>query len=82
LAKERFLPAIGEVDLLAHNNVDFLVTFSSAEFVGVNYYDGRVSWFADLGVTSALELDGASVCVQTGTTTELNGGLFPCDGLS
>jgi general L-amino acid transport system substrate-binding protein len=42
-------------------------------FAGVNYYDGQGFMVSkDLGVTSALELDGATVCVQTGTTTELN----------
>ncbi len=42
-------------------------------FAGVNYYDGQGFMVSkDLGVTSALELDGATVCIQTGTTTELN----------
>ena len=42
-------------------------------FVGVNYYDGQGFMVSkDLGVTSAMELDGATVCIQTGTTTELN----------
>lgn len=42
-------------------------------FVGVNYYDGQGFMVpADLGVTSALDLDGATVCIETGTTTELN----------
>ena len=42
-------------------------------FAGVNYYDGQGFMVRkSLGVTSALELSGASVCVQTGTTTELN----------
>ena len=65
----------GEIDVLSRNttwtysrDVDLKLTF-----VGVNYYDGQ-GFIAkkDLGVTSALELDGASVCIQTGTTTELN----------
>jgi len=43
------------------------------EFVGVNYYDGQGFMVRkDLGVNSALELDGASACTNTGTTTELN----------
>src|SRR5919106_935422 len=43
------------------------------DFVGVTYYDGQGFMVPQsLGVKSALELDGASVCVQTGTTTELN----------
>src|SRR3546814_15779426 len=42
-------------------------------FIGVNYYDGQGFMVPkELGVTSAQELDGASVCIQTGTTTELN----------
>jgi len=45
----------------------------SFEFVGVNYYDGQGFMVPrELGVSSALELDGATVCIQTGTTTELN----------
>ena len=42
-------------------------------FHGINYYDGQgFMTRKDLGVSSAKELDGASVCIQTGTTTELN----------
>ena len=74
--KTRFTAlASGEVDMLARNttwtfsrDVDLKFTF-----VGVNYYDGQGFMVpADLGVSSATELDGASVCIQTGTTTELN----------
>ncbi|MDZ4735811.1 MAG: amino acid ABC transporter substrate-binding protein [Rhodospirillaceae bacterium] len=75
-ATERFTALqSGEVDLLARNTT---WTFSrdvqlGFEFVGVNYYDGQGFMVrSELGVASALELDGASVCVQTGTTTELN----------
>lgn len=67
--------ASGETDLLARNST---WTFSrdtdlKLDFVGVNYYDGQ-GFMArkDMGVTSAKELDGASICIQTGTTTELN----------
>ena len=43
------------------------------EFTGVNYYDGQGFMATKaLGVSSATELDGATVCIQTGTTTELN----------
>jgi len=43
------------------------------DFVGVNYYDGQGFMVPkDLGVSSAKDLDGATVCIQTGTTTELN----------
>ncbi|MFP6749027.1 MAG: amino acid ABC transporter substrate-binding protein [Alphaproteobacteria bacterium] len=75
-AKSRF-PALqsGEVDMLARNTTwtfdrDVKLGF---EFAGVNFYDGQGFMVRkDLGVKSALELDGATVCVTTGTTTELN----------
>jgi general L-amino acid transport system substrate-binding protein len=65
----------GEFDMLSRNttwtysrDVDVKLTF-----VGVNYYDGQGFIVpASLGVNSATELEGASVCIQTGTTTELN----------
>ena len=67
--------ASGEVDMLARNttwtfsrDVDLKFTF-----VGINYYDGQGFMVPkSLGVSSAKELDGATVCIQTGTTTELN----------
>ena len=65
----------GEIDLLARNTT---WTFSrdtelKFDFVGVNYYDGQGFIVPkSLGVTSAKDLDGATVCIQTGTTTELN----------
>ncbi|MHA1524771.1 MAG: amino acid ABC transporter substrate-binding protein [Alphaproteobacteria bacterium] len=65
----------GEIDMLARNTT---WTFSrdadlKLTFVGVNYYDGQGFMVpTKLGVSSAKELDGASVCIQTGTTTELN----------
>ncbi|WP_406721228.1 MULTISPECIES: amino acid ABC transporter substrate-binding protein [Thioclava] len=65
----------GEIDLLSRNTT---WTFSrdvdlKLDFAGVNYYDGQGFMVRkDLGVTSAKELDGATVCIQTGTTTELN----------
>ncbi|OCX58657.1 amino acid ABC transporter substrate-binding protein [Thioclava sp. SK-1] len=65
----------GEVDVLVRNTT---WTFSrdtdlKLDFVGVNYYDGQGFMVPKaLGVTSAKELDGASICIQTGTTTELN----------
>jgi general L-amino acid transport system substrate-binding protein len=67
--------ASGEVDVLARNST---WTYSrdtdlNLDFVGVNYYDGQGFLVPRaLGVTSATELDGATVCIQTGTTTELN----------
>ncbi|NNK65346.1 MAG: amino acid ABC transporter substrate-binding protein [Rhodobacteraceae bacterium] len=74
--KTRFTAlAAGEIDMLSRNTT---WTFSrdvdlKFEFVGVNYYDGQ-GFIAprELGVTSAKDLDGATVCIQTGTTTELN----------
>ena len=74
--KTRF-PALqaGEIDVLSRNttwtlsrDVDLGLTF-----VGVNYYDGQgFIGRKALGLSSATELDGASICIQTGTTTELN----------
>jgi general L-amino acid transport system substrate-binding protein len=75
-AKERFTALqSGEIDLLARNTTWTLTRDVNLgfEFVGVNYYDGQGFMVRrDLGVDSAMELDGASVCIQTGTTTELN----------
>jgi general L-amino acid transport system substrate-binding protein len=75
-AKERFTALqSGEIDMLSRNTT---WTFSrdtdlGFDFVGVNYYDGQGFMVRKaLGVNSAKELSGASVCVQTGTTTELN----------
>jgi general L-amino acid transport system substrate-binding protein len=65
----------GEGDVLWRNTT---VTFSrdvgvKLRFHGINYYDGQGFMVPKaLGVSSASELDGASVCIQTGTTTELN----------
>jgi len=75
-AKERFTALqSGEVDLLSRNTTWTLTRDSALglDFTGVTYYDGQ-GFMAPvaLGVKSALELDGASVCVQPGTTTELN----------
>ena len=75
-AKERF-PALqsGEVDLLYRTTTWTMSrdTQLGFDFVGVNYYDGQGFMVKkSLGVKSAKELDGATVCVATGTTTELN----------
>ncbi|MEH6835787.1 MULTISPECIES: amino acid ABC transporter substrate-binding protein [Falsihalocynthiibacter] len=74
--KTRFTAlASGEIDMLARNTT---WTFSrdvdlKFDFAGVNYYDGQGFMIPTaLGVSSAKELDGATVCIQTGTTTELN----------
>jgi general L-amino acid transport system substrate-binding protein len=75
-AKERFTALqSGEVDLLSRNTTWTITRDSSLglSFAGVNFYDGQGFMVKkSLGVKSAKELKGASVCVQTGTTTELN----------
>jgi general L-amino acid transport system substrate-binding protein len=75
-SKERFTALqSGEVDVLSRNTTWTLNRDSALglDFTGVTYYDGQGFMVPkSLGVKSALELDGASVCVQTGTTTELN----------
>ncbi|MHA6267514.1 amino acid ABC transporter substrate-binding protein [uncultured Aliiroseovarius sp.] len=74
--KTRFTAlASGEVDMLARNTTwtlsrDVDLKF---DFIGVNYYDGQGFLVSkEMGVSSAKDLDGATVCIQTGTTTELN----------
>jgi len=65
----------GEVDLLVRNTTATLTrdTELAFDFPAVNYYDGQGFMVKkELGVSSAKELDGATICVQTGTTTELN----------
>ncbi|MEH6655639.1 amino acid ABC transporter substrate-binding protein [Loktanella salsilacus] len=65
----------GEIDLLARNTTWTMSrdTDLKFDFIGVNYYDGQGFLIPkSLGVTSAKDLDGATVCIQTGTTTELN----------
>lgn len=75
-AKER-LTALqsGEIDMLSRNTTwtQTRDTSLGLKFAGVNYYDGQGFMVTKkLGVKSAKELDGASICLQTGTTTELN----------
>ncbi|MDT8854438.1 amino acid ABC transporter substrate-binding protein [Paracoccaceae bacterium Fryx2] len=84
-SKVKYVPTTSQTRFtaLASGEVDFLVrnttwTFSrdtdlKMDFVGVNYYDGQGFMVRkDLGVSSAKELEGATICIQTGTTTELN----------
>src|ERR1700677_4238776 len=68
-AKDRpTILASGEIDVLIRNP-----TWTLSPQTGVNFFDGRgVMVRKKLGVDSALKLDGASICVQQGTTTELN----------
>jgi general L-amino acid transport system substrate-binding protein len=75
-AKARFTAlSSGEIDILSRNTTWTMTrdTQLGLNFAGVNYYDGQGMMVpAGLGVTSALELDGANICTNTGTTTELN----------
>ncbi len=75
-AKDRFTALqSGEVDVLSRNST---VTMSrdtqlGLDFPAINYYDGQGFMVRKkLGVSSAKELNGASICTQQGTTTELN----------
>ena len=75
-AQQRFTALqSGEVDILARNTTVTLTrdTALGLDFTAVNYYDGQGFMVnKKLGVKSAKELNGATVCVQPGTTTELN----------
>jgi general L-amino acid transport system substrate-binding protein len=75
-AKDRFTALqSGEIDLLSRNTTWTLSRDTSlgANFTGVTYYDGQGFLVKkSLKVNSALELNSASVCVQTGTTNEQN----------
>jgi general L-amino acid transport system substrate-binding protein len=75
-AQQRFTALqSGEVDLLARNTTWTITRDTSLglNFVGVNYYDGQgFMVHRKLNVKSAKQLNGATVCVQPGTTTELN----------
>jgi general L-amino acid transport system substrate-binding protein len=77
-AKDRFTALqSGEIDVLIRNTT-WTISRDTAlgfNFTGVNYYDGQgfmINAKKLPGVNSALQLSGASVCVQSGTTTELN----------
>jgi len=83
--KVRFMPSTtvqrfpmlqsGEVDLLVRNTTWTLAREASLGFLfaGINFYDGQGFMVKrSSGVTSARQLNGATVCVQPGTTTELN----------
>ncbi len=85
--KVEFIPASAKdrFELVANKTGDVLIrnttwtlsrdTSLGLNFTGVNYYDGQgfmINAKKLPGITSALQLSGASVCVQTGTTTELN----------
>jgi general L-amino acid transport system substrate-binding protein len=76
--KERFTALqSGEIDVLARNTTWTMQRDSTQglSFVGVNYYDGQgfmVNKVRAPQVKVGKDLNGATVCVQTGTTTELN----------
>src|ERR1700690_3000944 len=86
--KVKFLPsnakdrptilASGEIDVLIRNTTWTLSReIAGMFFTGVNFYDGQGFMVRKkLGVESALKLDGASICIQQGTTTELNAADF------
>ncbi len=86
--KVKFLPinakdrptilASGEIDVLIRNTTWTLSReIAGMFFTGVNFYDGQGFMVRKkLGVDSALKLDGASICIQQGTTTELNAADF------
>jgi general L-amino acid transport system substrate-binding protein len=75
-AKDRFTALqSGEIDILVRNSTWTMSrdTQLGLDFPSVNYYDGQGFMVRKkLGVSSAKQLDGASVCTQQGTTTELN----------
>jgi general L-amino acid transport system substrate-binding protein len=75
-AQQRFTALqSGEIDILSRNTTWTITRDTSLglNFVGVNYYDGQGFMVpAKKKVKSARQLDGATVCVQPGTTTELN----------
>jgi len=75
-AKQRITAlSSGEVDILSRNTTWTMTrdTQLGLNFAGVNYYDGQGMMVPKaLGATSAMELDGANICTNTGTTTELN----------
>jgi general L-amino acid transport system substrate-binding protein len=75
-AQQRFTALqSGEIDLLSRQTTWTLTrdTALGLDFAGINYYDGQGFMVSKkLGVKSARELNGATVCVAPGSTTELN----------
>lgn len=75
-AKERFTALqSGEIDILSRNTTWTMTRDASLglNFSTVTYYDGQGFMVrSDMDIDSALKLSGASVCTNTGTTTELN----------
>ncbi|HEX2116450.1 MAG TPA: amino acid ABC transporter substrate-binding protein, partial [Alphaproteobacteria bacterium] len=86
-AQQRFVALqSGEIDVLTRNATQTLMRDTALGFnlAGVNFYDGQGFIVPKkLGVKSAKELNGATVCVQPGTTTELNlADYFRSNGMS
>ncbi|MBD3844390.1 general L-amino acid transport system substrate-binding protein [Bosea sp. OAE752] len=75
-SKDRFTALqSGEVDVLSRTSTWTMSrdTTLGLTFAGVNYYDGQAFLVQKkLGIDTARKLDGASICLQQGTTTELN----------
>lgn len=75
-AQQRFTALqSGEIDMLSRNTTWTLTRDASLglSFTGINFYDGQGFMVPkNLNVTSAQQLKGATVCVEAGTTTELN----------
>jgi general L-amino acid transport system substrate-binding protein len=75
-SKQRFTAlSSGEIDILSRNTTWTMTrdTQLGLNFAGVNYYDGQGMMVpSSLNVSAATELDGANICTNTGTTTELN----------
>jgi len=75
-AQQRFVALqSGEVDVITRNATQTLLRDTSLgfNFAGINFYDGQGFMVpAKSGIKSARELNGATICVQPGTTTELN----------
>jgi len=75
-AKDRFTALqSGEIDLLSRNTTWTLTrdTALGLDFTGIIYYDGQGFMVKKAAnITSAVQLSGATICTQTGTTTELN----------
>lgn len=84
--KERFTALqSGTVDLLSRQTTWTLSRDAGMgiHFVGTAYYDGQGFMIRkDLGIDSALKLDGASVCTEQGTTTEQNAADFSAPTVS
>lgn len=75
-SQERFAAlSAGEIDILSRTTTWTMSrdTDLGISFIGTMYYDGQAFMVREAdGITSALELSGAAICIESGTTTELN----------